>query len=377
MADTKPSILYIGPTKDASGYGEASRNYIRSLVLHGHKVTIRAAKFDSYPGDEFADIRALEGVNLEPDICIQHLSPDQFNRFVPMGLSSCKMVGLTVHETDGIPMSWVNACNEMDLIIVPCEDNKKAFVDSGVATNVEIVPHTFDISKYDSLYPEFDLGEEVSRTTKFYSIFWNSYKKGLHTLLKAFYLTFQDRPEKVSLTLRIYTDPLHRDNGSEVKKVILEVKKLLRLNDYPKVVLLCDRLTDEEICSLHKACDIFVTATRGEGWCIPCFDAMAFGNTPVAANWGGIREYLSTQTGYPIEYQMVPCMGMANTSIYSTRNKWAEPLLSDMMRQMFRAYCDHIDTNIDWLEAKQRLGKEKADTYSHEQCRLSECLTSL
>lgn len=374
MSNTKPSILYIGPTKDASGYGEAARNYIRSLVLHGHEVTVRVAKFDSYPGDEFTDVTALEGINIEPDICIQHLSPDQFDRFIPSGLTCEKKVGITVHETDGIPMSWVNACNKMDLIIVPCQDNKKAFVDSGVATDIEVVPHTFDISKYDSPYPEFDLGEEVLRTTKFYSIFWNSYKKGLHTLLKAFYLAFQDQTSKVSLVLRIYTDPLHRNNSSDLKKAIREVRDLLRLNDYPKIVLLCERLTDKEICSLHKACDIFVTATRGEGWCIPCFDAMAFGNTPVAANWGGIREYLSTKTGFPVEYQMVPCMGMANNSIYSTRNKWAEPLLSSMIKEMTAAYHMHAGDS-DWFKGKQRLGREKVNTYSHEECKLSQCLS--
>lgn len=370
-------VFYIAPTKDASGYGEASRNYIRSLIVHNHEVTIKPVKFDGYQGSEFTDMIALEGIDLEPDVCIQHLSPDQFGRFVPQGLSTDKMVGITVHETDGIPDSWVKACNKMSMITVPCEDNKEAFKTSGVTTRIEVVPHVFDIAKYDKHYPDFELPTEIDTTVKFYSIFWNSYKKGLHTLLKAFYLAFQEMPNSVSLILRIYSDPLHRGNdGADFTKVIEEVRGLLRLKDYPKIILLCDRLTEDEIYSLHRACDVFVTATRGEGWCIPCFDAMAFGNTPIAANWGGIGEYLTPETGYPVEYQMVPCMGMSNTHIYSTKNNWAEPLLSDMITKLRAAHYIYAHDKTH-LEAKQKLGLEKAYTYSHELSKLSTCLKSL
>jgi glycosyltransferase involved in cell wall biosynthesis len=48
---------------------------------------------------------------------------------------------VTVCETDRIPKTWVEACNEVDLVVVPSEWCREAFESSGVKKPIEVVRH--------------------------------------------------------------------------------------------------------------------------------------------------------------------------------------------------------------------------------------------
>jgi glycosyltransferase involved in cell wall biosynthesis len=364
-------IIYTAPTRDASGYGEASRGYIRSLLLNKHDINVRPIKFDAFKEDNNIDIQALESKEtFSADVSIEHLSPDLFGKFTPQGLSTTKRIGVTVHETDSIHSSWVASCNKMDAVITASECNKRAFEQSGVTVPVYVVNHTFNTEKYKRNYAPIELLNN-NNSYKFYSIFWHSYKKGLDKLIKGFYLAFQDN-EDVCLVLRTYRDPrVVVEDPTFFKEFIEEHKKLIPLVNYPKIHLINHTLTDEEICRLHVTCDTYVTASRGEGWNIPCFDAVGFGKTPIATHWGGMAEYLNEDNSYKVEHEMVPCMGMTNSAIYSPKSRWATPLLSSLIKGFKTAYegqyRDKLHNNCI----------QDIEQYSYERCNLSEVLKDI
>jgi hypothetical protein len=362
-------ILYVAPTRDASGYGEAARGYIRALTYSGHDVAVHVVKFDGYQEDRSLDIQCLESKDqIDVDIVIQHVNPGLFNKYVPVGaLANAKLnVGITTHETNSIPKSWVNECNNLDLIIVPCQDNRTAFSSSGVSTKIEVCPHVFDTSKYDIDYGKLEISGHEDEL-KFYSIFWHSYKKGLDKLIKAYYLAFQDN-EHVSLTLRTYVDPLVPvENPAFFIEYISKIKEEIPMLVYPKIFLISHRLSEKEVMQLHQTCDVFVTATRGEGWCIPCFDAMGFNKHPIAAAWGGMRDYLSHKSSTPLAYDLVPCTNMGDNPVYSPKTKWADPLLSGLITAFKNNYCYQDD--LLCLD-----GRKQAEKFSYKTSNLSETL---
>ena len=52
--------------------------------------------------------------------------------------------------------------------------------------------------------------------------------------------------------------------------------------------------------NLYKSASAFVLPTRGEGWCLPCVEAMSMGLPIVVTNFSGPTEYLNEKYSYPI-----------------------------------------------------------------------------
>ena len=51
---------------------------------------------------------------------------------------------------------------------------------------------------------------------------------------------------------------------------------------YKSELLITNRISEEEMCQLHTACDCFVMPSRGEAFCRPAVDALGFGNRVIA-----------------------------------------------------------------------------------------------
>lgn len=336
-------VLYIAPYKDASGYGEAARNYIRALQLHKIDLTVKAVKYDTF-NEDMSEFRPLEkkaegGYN----ILIEHLNPDEFGKYIPEGVQWNRRVGITTHETTNIPNRWLHKCNKMSLIVVPCKQNQIAFQSCvGLIPPVLVSPHCFDTLKYLREYPVVELEGVPKDKTVFYSIFQHSYKKGLDLLIPAFYMAFHDQPDDIALVLRTHNHGISKPKEAEYfKRYVHKIRDQFKFKRYPDILLLTGNLPTEQLYALHQACDIYISASRGEGWGIPCFDALGFGKTPIAADWGGVAEYLDDTVGYPLEFEMVPPIGMHDNEIYSINSLWAQPMTSSLIKNMRRAASEN------------------------------------
>ena len=69
-----------------------------------------------------------------------------------------------------------------------------------------------------------------------------------------------------------------------------------------KIYLLHGHMSEKEMTSLYRQKNInaYVTATHGEGYGLPVFDAVCAGLPVVAPNWGGIADYTSGKSGEPL-----------------------------------------------------------------------------
>lgn len=370
MTSNKYKVLYISTTPDLSGYGAAARNYVKGLHRSGHHVEVRGVKFDRFNYEPDEEEREIYSQKFKDhDFVIQHLTPEQYGRFVPSGAAKAKQIGYMAWETTKITWgSWVNNMNKMDAMCVPCQDNKEALLRSGVTVPIFVVPHYFDTSKYDKDYSSENITVKNAEPgqVKYYSIFQLSNKKGLDVLLKSYFGAFHDSPHDVCLILKTYIDPFKAEGDvRKVKEYITSIKEDVKLTTYPSIILLTDMLTDSELYNLHQVCDVFVLPSRGEGWCMPAFDALGFGNTPIATNWGGIREYLNKENGFPIDYELQPCWGMPHEHLYTGKEEWAEPSISNLITQ-FRTSFNLIQHNTPTLQKMREAGKKMVKKFDLE-----------
>lgn len=340
-----PKILFVGPLRDFSGYANVARNYVRALNDVGLKLVTRDLRYDGgrYKRnftEKLLARRDAQGV----DIVIQQTTP---NEMEPK--PGCFNVGVFCWETDRIPDEWVAQLNRMDLILVPCQSNLFAAKKCGVYKPIEIVPYSCDTSKYDKEIAPYTVGSSTD-AFKLLAICQYSKKKGIDPLLKA-YLSEFGHDENVLLMLKTYFGP--KDGDEERKKmigIIQVIQQALRLKKYPKVQLIHEVMSFEDVERLYKTADCYCLPSRGEGWGVPHFDALGHGLPAIATRGTGPEEFITSDCGWLVSSHASPCVDMPHPHdfMYTAKDNWREPQVGDLQRCMREAHnlWKHKETSL-------------------------------
>ena len=129
----KPLLVMSAPVATRSGYGDHSRDLLRSLIaMDKYDIKVLSQRWGSCPmnalGEEDKDIASLlhfGNLPKQPDIWIQVTVP---NEFQPVGKYN---IGITAGiETTHVSHPWVEGMNRMNLVIVTSEHSKQSFVNS-------------------------------------------------------------------------------------------------------------------------------------------------------------------------------------------------------------------------------------------------------
>jgi glycosyltransferase involved in cell wall biosynthesis len=360
-------ILYVAPLRDFSGYAHAARDYVLSLDALGLNLVTRDVIYDGgqYKRNVAEDALANKDVQ-GVDIIIQHTTPneteykdDVFN------------VNIFCWETDTVPPEWVNQLNQMDLILVSCDENIKACKRSGVIVPVEKVHFAVDVEKYKKKIKPFET-PGLSNSFKFLAICQYSKKKGVDALLKA-YLSEFTKEDNVLLILKTYVGPQDGPEQKErVQNIIKAMKSILRLNDYPPIQLIHEVMDDEQVARLYATADCYALPSRGEGWGIPHFDALGYGLPAIATAWAGPTEFITPKCGWLIPYNMSPVCDMPHPFpyLYTAKENWAEPHVNKLKEAMRDAYALHsaskrTDEKTEWNRMVDN-AKDRAKDFSYE-----------
>ena len=104
----------------------------------------------------------------------------------------------------------------------------------------------------------------------------------------------------------------------------------------------------------------------GEAWCLPAFDAMAMGNTPICTNTGGMSDFLKDGGGVLVDGTLEPAFGMTETfeDLYTGREDCVSINVRSLQRAMRKIY--YLSSNSDSKYLKlQKQGREIAEKYCH------------
>jgi glycosyltransferase involved in cell wall biosynthesis len=355
-------VLYLGHWKDGSGWANAAQDYILALDTAGVEVVPRAIKLNEVNGEVPERIQELEQQSdKECDVVIQHILPhlmDYNGRFD-------KNIGLYVTETSHCNNTvWTERLNLMDELWVPNYSMLQNAFNSFIENTIYVVPHACDTSKYQKEYEPLKIPVLEDKFI-FYYIGELTRRKNLHTLIKAFHLEF-GKDEPVALLLKTHLPGKSAQEADNHLKTICDaIKDGLKLyidrGLYHEEVFICQYLTNDQIMQVHTTGDCFVTATFGEAWGIPIFDAMAMGKTPLCTNTGGPKDFLDSSL--LIESFDEPCFGITDSfqEMYVGNECWDSPVLLDLCKQMRFRY----ENTFDDRKKLASLGIAKAYEYSH------------
>ena len=349
------NITYVGPVFDSSGYAEACRNNIAALHKVGITLNVKPISFEANKTDmgELGTLcESLIGKNPQGKIQIIHCTPENYPNFISKDVYN---IGYVAWETSRLPSGWAELINQLSEVWVPSDYNVEVFRNSGVTIPIRKIPHAFNTQKKV-------VGESLIQRTNdkeyvFYSIFQWLERKNPTGLLKA-YLTEFKKEENVILVIKTFiSNHSSQSEISRIKAAISDMKARLYLSSYPRILLLTDLLTADQVMSLHQGGDCFVHLARSEGFGIPIVEAQLVGKPVIASDYSGMKELVNweARTGCPVKCIETPVHGMP-WSIYSGDMVWAEPNLMDARKAM-----RYVFTHQDEARLIGGIGKKVAE----------------
>ena len=139
------------------------------------------------------------------------------------------------------------------------------------------------------------------------------------------------------------------------------------IENYKEDLIITDFLSEKDMCRLHKTCNCFVMPSYGEAWCIPAFDAMGFGNTPICSHGTGMRDFIQEDAGFLVPGRWEPVYGMTETftDLFTAEENWFSIDINELRRTMRKVYDMYNDSDQKYSKMKQQ-GLLRAFEYSHE-----------
>lgn len=347
-------ILYIGHF-DRTGYGQASIGNVLSLLAAGVDVVPKAI-YNNNPPKIIKDLakQNLGGITH----VVQHTLPSL------MSFNTHKMIncGFFATESQNLLMSgWINRVNLLDRVYLINRESEDVVKRCGVKKPTFVIPHATDVNKFNRSYaPLEEIKERLRDKFVFYTIGENVTRKDFVSLLIAFHTEFTPN-EPVELVIKT-TPPFEK-----IHELCYKVKQGLRLYSdlerYKKELIITDYLSEDKLCGLHTMCDAYVSASHGEAWNLPAFDAMGFGKTPILSNVGGHRAFLTEEEGWLVQTHDTVCFNSDNTSydLHNGYDSWKTVDILKLRKTMREAY-----QNRTLREGKAGRGMDKIYRYTYE-----------
>lgn len=352
------TVLLRAPLLSQSGYGVHSRQVARWLFDRADEkgnleVSTELLNWGQTPW--YVDANAQDGLigrclqassSPKPmyDVTIQLQLPNEWTTEV--GKFN---IGMTAGvEADRCNPQWIDAINQMNLVIVPSEFTKSTFMSSGkVTTPIVVVPEAFpdEILNQDNIAPL-----PFEPETKFnFLVFGQATggdaaadRKNLPFTLKWLFEAFADKPD-VGIILKTnmgrYSSADRFVCEGMLSKLLAEVNKQAN----PKFYLLHGEMNETEIVGLYKHPTVkgLVTLTHGEGFGLPILEAAACGVPVIATGWSAHTEFLGHG-----KYIKIGCTpgSIPNTrvdgQIWVHGAQWAMPDEADFKKRVLRFYED-------------------------------------
>ena len=254
-------------------------------------------------------------------------------------------VGMTaVVETDVANPTWVNCCNQMDLIIVPSAHAAMTLRKSGTLTKpIVIVPESFsnEILKSDEELPQLSNFSTDFNFLVFGQITGdNPYndRKNIYFTIKWFCETFKD-DKNVGLVIKTNSGRNTPIDKEKTKQIIKAIIKECRKTDFPKIHLLHGDMSNDEVAALykHKQIMALLTLTRGEGFGLPILEAAASGLPVIATGWSGHMDFLNHGKFINLSYNLKEIHSTrVDEKIFLSHMKWAEVIEEDVKKKLLK-----------------------------------------
>lgn len=281
-------VRYYCHAGQETGYGRAATELAIALVEAGVDLTLHPlnpslSHFVEGPAAALAS--RVSDIAGPADAVIIHTMPLDCQRVVESLLLDHErprtIIAYTTWEGVTAPPLVIDALRNFHDLWVPSIATADDILESTMAAmNPYVLPHTFTPRAHPTARPNGSLDERF----RFYYVGAWTVRKHVHGLIRAFAHAFQPE-EPVELVI-------HSPGVSTESFLAALVQTGLEQRHLPSIVLSNRHVAEDRLWQLHEQADCFVTATRGESWNLPAFEAMLSGRMVIAPGGQGHDDFL-------------------------------------------------------------------------------------
>tara|TARA_R110000851_G_scaffold100200_1_gene215740 strand:- start:853 stop:2205 length:1353 start_codon:yes stop_codon:yes gene_type:complete len=389
MIKTKPLVVVQGPVATRSGYGNHTRDLVRSLIaMDKYDIKIISLPWGACPMNALniqdpkdkpiIDRFLREQLHRQADIFIQISVPNEFcigpdGKEVKPGKFN---IGITAGvETTIMPSDCIQGCNRMDLIIATSNFTAEAITKSvftkmnnetkqpegelRCTTPVKVLFEGADLDIYHKT-TQFDESviDELSQIPEDFCYLMVGHwikgelgqdRKDIGMTIKTFCETFRNlstknKPALVFKGSGAGFSIIDRDQIQNKISTILESYG----SNAPNVYLLHGDLSDHEMNSLynHPKIKSMVSFTKGEGYGRPLAEFSLTGKPVIASNWSGQLDFLHPEYCTLLPGQLTEVHGSAADRFLLKESKWFTvqyQYASKILKDVFKNYKKYLE----------------------------------
>jgi glycosyltransferase involved in cell wall biosynthesis len=334
--DLRQGVNLIGYPLADIGEGEFIRQTAKSL----ERVDVDFGMYNSKTklGQNNQQLASLIQSKNSYLVNIFHLKPDQIEasiiRYGESLVSGHFNIGYWAWELSRCPSAWLNSLNYFHEIWCPSRFVQSALSD-GSKRPVLYMPPAFDIEEpkgYDRCY--FNLLEN-----KFLFLFVFDFKscfarKNPLGCIQAFQKAFSNGNEGVGLVIKSMDGDQY---PNEYKLLNAAVQR------DPKIKIINNTFTSEEIIGLMNVCDAFVSLHRSEGIGLSIAQSMLLGKPAIATNYSGNKDFTRPDNSCLVDYKLIE-VKKGEYPFYKGQ-VWADPNVDQAASYMRRLVDDDFYRN--------------------------------
>ena len=364
------SLVIRGSFRAPTGYDQTVRGFAREL--HRQGIAIEMRDFPNWsavklPTEAQDTILASLEQPVDAQTVLQFCLPTQVIP-CPGKLN----VNFTVFEATRVPDVWVQENRWHDLVVVPTESSRDAWVRSGMPGHrVRVCPQAVDASVFSGKAPPLPLRLEngspiAGCRTRFLNVAEFGARKNLMGLLQAWMEATSQADDAVLIvklglhTANAWDRFLHQLNQ-------LEQRLGRRLEDAAPVAFIHGVVAEEEMARFYATATHYISLSFGEGWDYPMVEAAASGLKLIAPAHSAYLAYLDSSIATMIPSREIPAEDSDNPCLSELFRGacWWEPdrvCAADAIRAAVNgrdapsaSARDKITSKFTWERAASRL----------------------
>lgn len=367
---SKPLLVFQAPIATRSGYGDHSRDILKSLFeLDTYDIKIVPTRWGNTPQNQInpqTDFgqkvlsNIVTQINQQPDIYIQVSVANEFRKLGKFN------IGITAGvETTVAPSEFLQGGNQMDLIITPSEFTKGVLVKTSfkqfdkntkqelgelkLTTPVEVLFEGVDLQTYNGKSSTSILDSVTSDFNFLYVGHWlqgdlGQDRKDTGMMIKTFCTVFKDVPKKQQPGLILKTSSA----GFSVGEREIIADKIKRVTEEygdkcPPIHLVFGDLSESELNSLYsdEKVKAFLMFTKGEGYGRPLAEFATTGKPILVSDWSGFKDFLPKENTVYLEGELTPVHKSAQNKFLLPESKWFTVDYSKAAQKIFDVHKNY------------------------------------
>jgi glycosyltransferase involved in cell wall biosynthesis len=351
---SKPLLVFQGPVATRSGYGDHSRDLLKSLFqMDKFDIKVVPTRWGSTPQDQLNPQNPFHQqilsnivvqLDRQPDVYVQVSVANEFRKVGKYN------IGVTAGvETTIAPKEFIDGCNQMDLILVPSQFTKQVLEktsfsevdkktqqkirDIQIRVPVEVLFEGVDTNIFNGVLVEVEPPLLDSVDTDFNFLYVGHWlggdlghdRKDTGMMIKTFCTVFKNLPKGKQPGLILKTSHAgfsvgeREDTSNRINSITKEFG-----DKCPPIHLIWGDLTESEMHKLY--CDSKVKAmisfTKGEGYGRPLAEFATTGKPIIVSKWSGHTDFLPEDNTIYLEGELKNVHQSASNQFLLKDAKW-------------------------------------------------------